>query len=276
MKKITVGVALLGVALGMQTLQPRFAAAERPTSNLSDAVLLQMVNALTNNGTASEAEVARRSQAWVTFMITHRGAVGDGLILRSISPDVLQATEFAQVQQAGSGAFVCGTALAFEDVRPCVIACVICLRENRDSPAALVNCLRDYNICLAEAIQKLAQQCLGVPSSGPPLVPPGGGPAPCNTQTFAGGDQPETHTFDMGQTSGSFLFEFRSFTIKDRFIVSKNGVEIFNTGCLGTGGTKTATINFSGTGNIIKVVVQPNCEQDREGTAWDFTVNCPL
>lgn len=102
------------------------------------------------------------------------------------------------------------------------------------------------------------------------------GPAaqPCNMQTFAGGDAPETHTVEMGATSGTFTFSYDTFQIEDQIIVSYEGNTLFDTGCVGASGTQT--LSYSGASTQLTVKVNPDCANPGgTGTAWNYTVNCP-
>lgn len=96
----------------------------------------------------------------------------------------------------------------------------------------------------------------------------------CNDQQGAGFDTPEIRYIEMGQTSGTFTFSYQTYSQEDRMIVSYNGTELFDTTCLGTGGTLTETISYSGSTTTITVQIIPNCFGGT-GTAWNFTVTCP-
>jgi len=97
----------------------------------------------------------------------------------------------------------------------------------------------------------------------------------CNTQTTAGQDTPETHTFEMGQSAGTFRFDYETFGQEDRMLVIYQGGVLFDTGCLGTGGTRTVNITYAGASTQVTVQVIPNCAGGT-GTAWNFTVFCPF
>ena len=100
----------------------------------------------------------------------------------------------------------------------------------------------------------------------------GDGPEPCNTTTQAGGDTPETHTYSMGQSSGTFRFDYDTYAQQDRMTVTYEGTTLFDTGCVGASGTQY--ISYSGSSNNVTVSVQPNCAGGT-GTSWTFTVYCP-
>jgi hypothetical protein len=100
------------------------------------------------------------------------------------------------------------------------------------------------------------------------------GPAvACNSQQVAGGDTPESRTVELGQSSGAFVFEFSTFSQEDRMTVIYEGGVLFDTGCVGTSGS--STLQYGGSSTQVTVNVQPNCAGGT-GTAWNFTVNCPM
>lgn len=99
-----------------------------------------------------------------------------------------------------------------------------------------------------------------------------GGAAACNTQQVAGGDAAESRVIELGRTSGSFVFQYDTFSQQDRMIVTYQGGVLFDTGCVGASGAPT--LNYAGSSTQVRVTVQPNCAGGT-GTAWNFTVNCP-
>ncbi len=99
------------------------------------------------------------------------------------------------------------------------------------------------------------------------------GPLPCGgPQEEAGKDTSEIHSYNMGTNSGSFQFDYETYSIKDRIIIKHDNLQIFDTGCVGE--SKTVTINFSGSNPVISVEVIPNCAGS-SGTKWTYTVHCP-
>ncbi len=107
------------------------------------------------------------------------------------------------------------------------------------------------------------------PSSQPPVLHQSN----CNDQQQAGGDAPEIHTINLGQTFGTFQFDYNVYTVKDQIIITQGGTTIFNSGCIS--GSKSVMLNLSGFGNQISVRVNPNCDGNTSGTQWNFTVHCP-
>jgi len=105
----------------------------------------------------------------------------------------------------------------------------------------------------------------------------GGGTKECGTFTEAGSDAAETHYVEMGQASGYFWFEYETFNQEDLITIyyENDPVPIFDSGCIGTNGTRSAHLHFGG-GNSTQIMVhvEPNCAGGT-GTRWNFTVRCP-
>ncbi len=123
--------------------------------------------------------------------------------------------------------------------------------------------------------QGISTQSLGTSSStGLPqsMKPPVHHQSKCNDQQQAGGDAPEEHTIDLGQSFGSFMFDYNTVSQKDQIIVTNGGVTIFNSGCVGE--SKSIRLELRGYSPTITVRVNPNCEGG-SGTQWYFTVHCP-
>jgi hypothetical protein len=76
----------------------------------------------------------------------------------------------------------------------------------------------------------------------------------------------------MGRSSGSFVFQYDTYSIPDRIIVSYEGSVLFDTGCVGQADSRT--LIYSGTSTAITVQVIPNCT-GTTSTAWVYTVDCP-
>ena len=94
----------------------------------------------------------------------------------------------------------------------------------------------------------------------------------CNDKQEAGGDAPEVHNINLGQSFGTFVFDYETYSVKDQIIVTQGGRTIFNSGCVGE--SKSVTLKLSGFSSIISVRVNPNCD-GTTGTQWNFTVHCP-
>jgi hypothetical protein len=100
-----------------------------------------------------------------------------------------------------------------------------------------------------------------------------GATSPCSSVQVAGGDAPETHVIEMGQSSGTFSFYYQTYSIPDEMVVSYQGTVLFDTGCVGQ--ENTVDLTYSGSATTIVVQVTPDCDGSSSGTAWTFTVGCP-
>ena len=94
----------------------------------------------------------------------------------------------------------------------------------------------------------------------------------CDQQQVAGDDTADQRSIEMGQSSGTFNFYYETYGIEDQIIVSYEGNQLFDTGCVGASSTESLT--YSGSSTKIRVEVIPNCT-GTSGTAWNYIVNCP-
>ena len=106
-------------------------------------------------------------------------------------------------------------------------------------------------------------------NTGPPVIHQG----TCNDVRKAGGDRPERHIIDIGRRGRTFRFDYQTYDQEDMVIVSQGGRVLFNSGCVGTGKTKTIILKKS-YGPKVTVDIRPNCKGG-SGTAWEFKVHCP-
>jgi hypothetical protein len=95
----------------------------------------------------------------------------------------------------------------------------------------------------------------------------------CPGGTGAGGDAAYTAAFELGQTSGTFIFAFQTFSVKDQVIVKYEGEVVYDSGCVGQSGQ--VPVSYAGGSTKVVVQVRPNCE-GTAGTAWNFGVRCPV
>jgi hypothetical protein len=98
----------------------------------------------------------------------------------------------------------------------------------------------------------------------------------CDGQQVAGADTPVSRRFTMSSTAGTFLFDYQTYTIKDRITVWNAGKLIFDTGCVGANGT--VSVSYSSSSSSVRVDVEPNCACTDPagcvGTLWYFTAYC--
>lgn len=98
--------------------------------------------------------------------------------------------------------------------------------------------------------------------------------AQCSSTQNAGGDTPDTRMIELGKPAGTFDFSYETYSQQDQILVKYQGNTLFDTGCVGTNGTKTKTLTYSGSLTQIVVQVIPNC-RGGSGTAWNYSVACP-
>lgn len=98
---------------------------------------------------------------------------------------------------------------------------------------------------------------------------------PCGQIQVAGGDTPDFRLIDLGNIGGTFQFDYQTFSQEDRMIVRYEGNTLFDTQCVGTGTTKSVLLTYHGTSTKVSVQVIPNCNGGL-GTAWNYTVYCPM
>jgi len=94
----------------------------------------------------------------------------------------------------------------------------------------------------------------------------------CAALSVAGGDTPDTRSFDFGTSKGSFSFYYQTYTQQDQIDVFHGSTLLFSTGCVGATSTVELTLSNSAS-NSITVAVTPNCFGG-SGTAWDYVVSC--
>lgn len=111
-----------------------------------------------------------------------------------------------------------------------------------------------------------------VANSTTPLTIPLAPVVACSTSQVAGGDTPDTRFVNLNQTGGTFLFQYSTYSQKDRIIIKHDGGVLLDTGCVGESNSKN--LSYSGNATGVTVEVQPNCAGGT-GTAWDYSVHCP-
>lgn len=138
----------------------------------------------------------------------------------------------------------------------CVIIITTCDRVRRVAP----------RFCLATGHAQPA------PFTNPTTTTTIPGTGVCDERQVAGGDTPDTRNIELGQTSGTFNFDYQTYTIKDRIIVSYGGTQLLDTGCVGE--AQSRALSYAGGSTQVTVQVIPNCDGST-GTAWEYTVHCP-
>lgn len=100
------------------------------------------------------------------------------------------------------------------------------------------------------------------------------GRASCESVIQSGNNLPNTYTVELGTVSGVFELEYNTKLVKDRISVSYENVLLYDTGCVGTEGSRIEKIRYSGSSTQAIVRVQPNCE-GTTNTDWSYTLHCP-
>lgn len=94
------------------------------------------------------------------------------------------------------------------------------------------------------------------------------------TLDTAGGDAGYNHTFDVTgdfPTARDIYVDFESYTIKDRLIIKADGVEKYNSGCIGA--HVTPTVNIPAFTTSAQVIVEADCDGGT-GTLWVLSITC--
>ena len=95
---------------------------------------------------------------------------------------------------------------------------------------------------------------------------------PCSTQTNSGDARGDLKIYDLGQNSGSFIFEFDTYSVPDNITIYDGKGKSYNVIFQYSGGSNMVLkrrINFHN--QIITVEVT----SDEDDTAWEYKVNCP-
>ncbi len=95
----------------------------------------------------------------------------------------------------------------------------------------------------------------------------------CNDVRKAGANQPERHIIKLGSSGKTFAFDYQTYDEEDRIIVTQGSRTLFDSGCVGTHGTKTVRLKKRFKSKVT-VDIQPNCNGGTS-TQWQFTVHCP-
>lgn len=101
---------------------------------------------------------------------------------------------------------------------------------------------------------------------------------PCDALQCSGSNSPESFVFDMGQNSGSFIFEYATgSSIPDQILIHDGGNKtdkvLFQYNDITGGGwddRKDISIRFNNSKILIEII-----PKDDPSTYWEFKVNCP-
>ena len=95
----------------------------------------------------------------------------------------------------------------------------------------------------------------------------------CDGKSVSGADTPISRYFAMGKSTGSFNFNYQTYSIPDRMRIFQDDEQLFDTGCLGTGIFIAQNVSLNGKSDEIRVDVEPNCD-GTTGTIWVFEIGC--
>jgi hypothetical protein len=95
----------------------------------------------------------------------------------------------------------------------------------------------------------------------------------CNVSYGSGANEPEQYTIDVYKVTGSLQFSFDTYSVKDRIHIYHGGAKVFDSGCVGSSGSQTLTLN--GSSSVFRIVVDPLCDPTESDTQWNFTLGCP-
>ena len=111
--------------------------------------------------------------------------------------------------------------------------------------------------------------------SPPPVGPqptPIGTPQACNTASSSGGPGVTVTVHELGQSSGTFGFQYEAFGVPDLFEIflgSGTGGAVLFTTTNPVSGNNSVNVAYSGSSQITVRVTGPS------GTLWEYTVQCP-
>ena len=138
----------------------------------------------------------------------------------------------------------------------------------------------NFNLCGCNCNDPIPTPIIPKPNDTDSTPQPSPSPLkPCDELQRSGSNTPEGFIFDMGQESGSFLFEYATGgAFSDLIIIyegeNKNGKEIFRYyGTTGGGGwndRQSETVYF----NNSKIFIRIDPDDDSD-TYWEIYVNCP-
>lgn len=250
---------------------------------------LKMVNILSLNGNATDAQLDARLAAFTNAIVNNKSGLtknASGVIEQALTdPSVVNAGSTPVVLSSCSFGLNCCAVQFLDNLKPCLKFCVQCLQGIVPGGCRL-GCSQGFVQCVNQYLCALGV-CLN--GNCPTAGPPGSNscfPKPIVCDKPCSGPYSShvlgTANYDMGKASGSFTFTYTS--AEDTSItITSGGTQLFTTGCNTFG---TTTVNLSGDTNqsacSISVTISP-LECDEGGSAHDargeasgsYTISCP-
>lgn len=276
----TVRAAWLGGLAALLAVVPAYA-----VDIISPALGLKMVNVLSLDGKATDAQLDARLAAFTNAIVSSKSGLtsnASSVIEQALSdPSVVNAGSTPVVLSSCSLGLNCCAVQFLDQLKPCLKFCVQCLAGLLPGDCRLT-CSQGFAQCVNQTLCSLGV-CLNgkCPTAGPPGGPNDcfpSPPPPCKPCTGPySGTGIGTVTYELGKSSGAFLFSWSGDDCK--FTIS--GAASFTTGC----GTGSQSISYSGTGGnacMITVSIGPNdCDHDNSGDVVGeanlahYTITCP-
>lgn len=125
--------------------------------------------------------------------------------------------------------------------------------------------MSDHTLTCRITLLLLSTALVACGSEGSPLC--GDGPTAGNSSA------PPSFPIEMDRNGGTFRFHYETRKALDRVQVFYEGVQLFDSGCVGE--TRDVMLRYGpGKSTAVDVVMTPNCS-GTPMTSWEFLVSCP-
>ena len=160
----------------------------------------------------------------------------------------------------------------------CILAIPDCNAFYKNSVAVWDEASKQYLCNCPQGYEWNAQRTECITSNGnrdnPYVNPQQQKPGECNVEYKSGANEPEQYTIDVKSSVGKLNFSYQTYSVKDRIHIYYGGSKVFDSGCVGTSGSQTLTLN--GSSSVFTIIVDPKCDGDSADTNWNFTLGCPV
>lgn len=112
-------------------------------------------------------------------------------------------------------------------------------------------------------------------SNNPTVKPENQRSGQCNATYKNGANEPEQYTITLNSNIGTVAFTYETYQAEDRIHIYQGFAKIFDSGCIGTNGTRSTQLVLNGSGNQLRIIIDPLCDPTDNQTAWEFRVGCP-